>query len=288
LHDKERLGAISRIAKHGDPDRYLAALFAPSPARAQLLALIAFNVELARIGELVSEPELGEIRLQWRREALDRAADGEAARGEATRGEATGNPVADAVGALLQNHPHLRATLDRLIDARSFDVAVKLMPDWPALERYLNDTAGAMFAASAGILGSSGQGLEAAANAGGTAYGLTGLMRALPIHAARGRVDLPADALARHGSSSEQVLAGEMTKDLVALLAELRGIVRDKLAEALRHVRHLGPEGRAAFLPLCLVEPYLSALACEDHAALRQVAGINPLYRLWRMTTWRA
>jgi phytoene synthase len=277
------LGAISRIAKHGDPDRYLAALFAPSPARAQLLALIAFNVELARVGELVSEPELGEIRLQWWREALDRAADS-----EATRGEATGNPVADAVGILVQSHPHLRATLERLIDARSFDVAVKLMPDWPALERYLNDTAGAMFAASADILGPPGQGLEAAANAGGTAYGLTGLMRALPVHAAAGRVDLPADALARHGTSPQQVLAGEMTEGLVALLAELRGIVRDKFTEALRHVRHLGPEGRIAFLPLCLVEPYLSALARKDHAALRQVAGINPLYRLWRMTTWRA
>ena len=278
MHDRERLGTISRIAKHGDPDRYLAALFAPWPARAQLLALIAFNVELARIGELVSEPELGEIRLQWWREALDRAAEG----------EATGNPVADAVGALLQSHPHLRATFTRLIDARSFDVAVKLMPDWPVLERYLNDTAGAMFAASADILGSPGQGLEAAAQAGGTAYGLTGLMRALPVHAAAGRVDLPADALARHGTSPEQVLAGEMTEGLVALLAEFRGIVRDKLTEALRDVRHLGPEGRMAFLPLCLVEPYLSALAREDHAALRQVAGINPLYRLWRMATWRA
>jgi phytoene synthase len=274
LHDPERLGAISRIARNGDPDRYLAALFASSSARAQLLTLIAFNVELARIGELVSEPGLGEIRLQWWRDA--------------TCGEATGNPVAEAVGMLLRSRPHLRATVDRLIDARSFDVAVKLMPDWPALERYLNDTAGAMFTASADILGSTGQGLAAAAKEGGTAYGLTGLMRALPVHAAAGRVDLPADALARHGTSPERVLAGEMTEGLVALLAELRGIVRDKLTDASRHVRHLGPEVRTAFLPLCLVEPYLSALARADHAALRQVAGINPLYRLWRVATWQA
>jgi phytoene synthase len=41
-----------------------------------------------------------------------------------------------------------------------------------------------------------------------------------------------------------------------------------------------------AFLPLALVDPYLSALQRVD--PLRQVADINPLTRLWRLATWRA
>jgi 15-cis-phytoene synthase len=287
LQDRERLGAIDRIAKQGDADRYVAALFVPPSARPHLLALIAFNVELARIGELVSEPALGEIRLQWWRDALDRAARGNAARGEATRGEETGNPVADAIGTLLQAYPHLRATLECLVDARRFDVAVKIMPDWPALQAYVDDTAGAMFVAAAGLLADGVDGAETAARAGGLAYGLTGLMRALPVHAARGRLDLPADALCRHGTTPEQVLAGEMTPGLADLLAELRRQARDKLDEASRHVQDLDPMAGTAFLPLSLVEPYLSALAHERHDALHQIAAINPLYRLWRMATWR-
>ena len=41
---------------------------------------------------------------------------------------------------------------------------------------------------------------------------------------------------------------------------------------------------RKAFLPLALVDPYLSALRKVD--PLRQVAEINPLYRLWRLSTF--
>ena len=78
MHEAERGDTVRRIAKSGDPDRSLAASFAPREARADLFALIAFNVELARIAEIVTEPGLGAIRLQWWREAIDRAAKGEA------------------------------------------------------------------------------------------------------------------------------------------------------------------------------------------------------------------
>ena len=58
-------------ARSGEPDRYLAALLAPPAARADLLALAAFASELARVPSLVTrEPTMGEIRLQWWRDAL--------------------------------------------------------------------------------------------------------------------------------------------------------------------------------------------------------------------------
>ena len=53
-----------------DRDRYLAALFARSGPRADLLALYAFNLELAKIRELVREPMMGLIRLQWWRDCI--------------------------------------------------------------------------------------------------------------------------------------------------------------------------------------------------------------------------
>ncbi len=214
----------------------------------------------------MSEPTLGEIRLAWWREALSRAA----------QGESTGQPVADAMGALLRAHPQLRPTLERLIDARRFDVAVKIMPDEAALKAYIDDTAGAMFAAAAELLGAKGEGVRTVARAGGLAYGLTGLMRALPVHAAQGRIDLPADRLRRHGTSPEQILAGEMSEGLAALLGEFRAEARASLREALRAMRDLAPAARTAFLPLALVEPYLAALARETRDALHEVAEHQP------------
>ena len=56
-----------------DPDRYFSALFAPAPARPLLLALYAFNHEVARVAETVREPMLGAIRLEWWRETVEGA-----------------------------------------------------------------------------------------------------------------------------------------------------------------------------------------------------------------------
>lgn len=278
MHDAERGDTVRRIARSGDPDRALAALFAPRAVRADLFALYAFNVELARIAEQVSEPGLGAIRLQWWREALERAA----------KGEATGHPVADALGATLTQRKLSPKRIEALIDARAFDVATKIMPDWNALEAYLGDTAGALFALSAESLGAGGPSLAPAASQAGLAYGLTGLMRALPVHAASGRVYLPADALMRHGTSPGRLLPGETSEGLLALLAELRRKARDAMDEACRHVGGLDASAQTAFLPLCLVDPYLAALEKSGRDPLRGIADINPLYRLWRMATWRS
>ncbi len=277
MHEAERGDTLRRIARSGDPDRSLAALFAPHPARADLFALIAFNVELARIAEQVSEPGLGAIRLQWWREAVERAA----------KGEAMGHPVADAIGAALRRQKLSRARIDALIDARSFDVDTKIMPDWAALEAYLLATAGGLFALGAECLGAPSTSLELAASQAGRAYGLTGLMRALPVHAASGRVYLPADDLIRHGTSPEAVLAGETSEGLCAVLAELRGKAKDALGEAGRQVAGLDANARAAFRPLCLVDPYLAALEKAARNPLREIAEINPLTRFWRMARWR-
>ena len=56
-----------------------------------------------------------------------------------------GHPVADAVGSVARRYALSRDSLAGLIDARSFDVAVKIMPDTPALDDYLGNTAGALF-----------------------------------------------------------------------------------------------------------------------------------------------
>ncbi len=75
------------LVREGDRDRFFATLFAPADKRPHLFALYAFNLEIARIRDSISEPALGEIRLQWWRDTLQ---------GEA-RGNVRGNPVAAAL-----------------------------------------------------------------------------------------------------------------------------------------------------------------------------------------------
>jgi phytoene/squalene synthetase len=69
------------LVRGADRDRFLAALFAPEPARTGLLALLAFDHELARTRTVTREPMLARIRLEWWREAVAEAAGS----GSATR-----------------------------------------------------------------------------------------------------------------------------------------------------------------------------------------------------------
>ena len=70
------MDALENIVRTSDPDRYIAALFAPAEKRAHLFALYALNHELGHIAEAVREPMMAEIRLQWWRDALAEARAG--------------------------------------------------------------------------------------------------------------------------------------------------------------------------------------------------------------------
>lgn len=270
--------AVRRNARDADPDRAIATLFAPSDVRDDLFALFAFNGELARIADQVSEPGLGAIRLQWWRDAIELVASG----------ELTGNPVADAFGEVLARRALSRERIAGLIDARTFDVGETVMPDTRTLDAYLFDTTGGLFALAADIVGAEGEKRDVVAETGGRAYGLVRVMRSLPMLAVKGRTYLAADALERHGSSPQAIFAGESSEGIKALLSEMRSEARAALKEAQFHLfgeglagSGLNEAGRIAFLPLCLVEPYLAALT-RVRDPLHDIARINPLTRLWR------
>src|SRR3979409_1401282 len=67
------LYVLDRV-RSAERDRFLGALFAPEPVRSDLLALLAFDHELARTRSVTREPMLARIRLEWWREAVTEAA----------------------------------------------------------------------------------------------------------------------------------------------------------------------------------------------------------------------
>ncbi len=103
-----RLAASVRDA---DPDRYFSALFAPAPLRPSLLALYAFNAEVARVAESVREPMLGAIRLEWWRETAEGA----------SKGTPRNHDVARGLVTLFSAGKIALADLEALVAARAFD-----------------------------------------------------------------------------------------------------------------------------------------------------------------------
>ncbi len=277
---KEAYDYCDELLKTHDLDRWLAALFAPWPKRRHLHALYAFNLEVARIRELVSDPMPGEIRYQWWRDALE---------GEA-RGDVVAYPVAHALLDTVKQFGLPRQALTNLVDARTFDLYDDPMPGLRQLEGYCGETSSALIRLASLILngGRDPGGAEAAGHAG-LAYAITGLLRALPWHAARGQVYLPLDILKEAGSSREELLAGRMTPTLSAALAHMRSIARDHLAAAEKGIPAVLRDARPAFLPIALVEPYLTAMEAPGFDPYKQVAEVAQWKRQWRLwwAGWR-
>lgn len=102
-------GYCRALIAGADEDFHLSLNYAPAPARPRLAALFAFLIELRRIPATVSEAPLGEIRLQWHREALDEIVAG---------GRPRAHPVIEALAAS-GAAPGAREALEALIDARA-------------------------------------------------------------------------------------------------------------------------------------------------------------------------
>jgi phytoene synthase len=263
------------VRRH-DPARYIAALLAPPPLHDALLAVYAFNVELSHIAGQVREPQLGEIRLQWWRDAITSA------------GESSGHPVTVAISAVRDAYDLPQDRLQAMIDARSFDIAREPMPTMDALAAYLRATTGAVFALAGRICAphAAQQHLDAAASHAAMAHGLTGLMRSLPLHASRGQMFLPADHLTKHGVNAHDVLSGKDSPELRDALQALRKTAFTELAAFSKTFADMSRATLPAFLPLALVKPQLRALAAPRHRPLCDVAEVYPLRRVWSI--WRA
>lgn len=241
------------IRRH-DPDRWLTALFAPETRRPGLFALYAFNLELARIAENVSEPLLGDIRLQWWRDALAECAP------ESPRA----HPVAHALRERVVPAGVKPESLIALVEARTVDLEPAPPPTLEALCAYADATSGAVMRLALQVLGVES---DAAAREAGIAYALVGLLRALPHLHARGKVCLPRDVLDSVGLTADEVVN---TRDRTAVRRAI-AVVADAVAVHLARAQSLARAApRAAWpalLPARLARLYLRRL---------QVAGFEP------------
>jgi|SRR5579863_2364948 len=260
----------AELVRTADRDRYLAALFAPAQHRDALFALYAFNVEVGRVREVAREALPGEIRLQWWREVLS----GE--RG----GEAKANPVAAALLHSIERYRLAADKLTELIEARRFDLYDEPMAGIAVVEAYAKATSSTVIGLAAQILGVDA---EPAAQPAGIAYGITRLLRAFPLHAARHQLYVPTALLERHGVDAHKIFAGQSSPGLNAALAELRSLAHCHLAATREPLMALPRAAHPAFLSVALVRPWLDR---SDHCDAFEPTEISPWRRQWLI--WRA
>jgi phytoene synthase len=258
------MNTIEDTIRRADPDRYHAALFAPGGKRAHLFTLTAFNHELARIAETVREPMMGAIRLQWWRETVESAHEGKPRE----------HDVARALADLFAQTKLPVGLFIAMIDAREDDAAAIEFEDLAALEAWCDATNGNLVRLASRVLGESGH--DDLARQAGIAHALSGILRAIPFHAARGKVYLPNDFLEAAGTSRADIIATHSGKKLGPVIARITEAARMHLASA----RTLPKPGKSlpAFLPAAATPLYLKRVMRPGFDAFHDSTDI-PLFR---------
>jgi 15-cis-phytoene synthase len=267
------------LVRDHDFARYASTLFVPVAERRALLALYAFNVEIVRVRDQVSQPLPGEIRLQWWTDML----------AGQVHGSAEGNPVAAELLIAIRNYNLPVQPLSRLVEEHQFDLYNDPMPTMAALEGYLSETCSALFALAAQVGARPSAAIDHLARHAGLAQGIVQVIASLPRDAAHRQLFVPQQLLERHGSTIEEVFAGKETPKLRAVLDQLTGEARQHIATASSLLAEVPASARPMFLPLALARRNLARLSRADRSPFLPppTSRLRTLWTLWRASRSR-
>jgi phytoene synthase len=217
---------------------------------------------------------MGAIRLQWWRETIESAKDG----------KPRDHDLARALADMFAAHDLPLDLFDAMIDAREMDAAETSFADLKALEDYADATGGNLMRLASRVLGLASDDL---AREAGIAHALTGLLRAIPFHAARRTVTLPADLLATAGTSRDDILATHSGQKLGPVIARIADAARGHLIKA--HVLPKPGAALPAFLPAATAPLYLKRMTAPDFDSFHDAVEVPLFRRQFAMlrATWR-
>ena len=256
-------GEVRRAARDLAYDDYLAALLAPGAQQADFLAIAALMGELARIPLHVTDAALGEIRLQWWRDAL--AADGP-----------SGHPVADAVRAMQPRLPvPVGDFIAPVLEARAAELYAEPFATRAAFDAYVMSPELAAMRLRAALLGLQPVTDTAIEEEAARTLGLVRAAARMPYLFAKGRTPLCADQFGDGATIDDGDLRSAMAH-LVDEAATAWAALRPRL-------RRISLDLRRVIVPVALAGPYLRAIQSVGRDLVRDVAEPSPLERILRL-----
>jgi len=205
----------------------------------------------------VTEPIIGQIRLQWWRDAIEGI----------YAGKVLPHPLVQGLADAIARHALEASCFERLIAAREQDLAEEGPADLAALVDYTEATAGSLALLALQILGVRDAKAEKAGRALGIAWGLVGLLRAVPFHASQRRLYLPRDLLQAGGAKTGRLFDRGPG-------AGIEPVVREVAEAAERHLALARKEGRG--LPRAALPVLLQARLADIHLAALRRAKYDP------------
>jgi len=242
----EKLGYCGELVRKYDSDRFLISLVMPPGKRGALWALFAFNHEIAKTREVVTETTLGLIRLQWWRDAIERIYE---------QGAALQNEILPDLAQAVNECDLPRSWFFTMTYGREFDLENVLPASLEGLEKYAEYTHTPLVLLALKVLGQIEK--DEVVTAIAAAYTMTGLMRAVPFYAMQQRCMMPADLMGRYAVSERALYALKPE-------AGLREVVKAVAERSQALLAAAKPRGK-----------FLRAMAAVAGLYLKQIKGMD-------------
>jgi NADH dehydrogenase [ubiquinone] 1 alpha subcomplex assembly factor 6 len=257
-----------------DSDRFLTVLFAPSHARSALFTLYAFNLEIAKIHESVSEPILAQMRFQWWRDALDGIFNT----------ELPPHPIATPLQRVVRDYELRRDYFDALIEARAVDIAESPPEDLKDFIRYGAETTVPLVLLALDILGPADEHVQSVARNAATAWAMTGLMRALPFNLRKRRNYLPATIMAEFDVDTQSLGELRPSPGLAGVIQSISKAAESKLAAVRQERGTVRKELLSPLLIAPLARQYNRRFAQAAYNIFDPTFVEAPPLRAWNLT----
>ena len=203
-------------------DAYVVSLFAPVEKRSALWAIHAFNHEIAKVRETVSEAMLGEIRLQWWLDAIE----------EIYKGKPRQHQIVQALARAHERWGLDREELQTLIMGRMNDLKNKPFANVEDLFAYIDKTVTPLNRLALKVLEApENENNALAVSTASLSYGIAGLLRAAPYFFKQNRNFLPVDLMVEAGLSERTLLSLRPSPELSKIIARLGEIAFLRLNE---------------------------------------------------------
>jgi phytoene synthase len=278
VEEHEQDQYIVNEARRYDYDRWLTALFAPAAAREAIFTLLAFNAEIARIRETVSEPLLGEIRLQWWREALEKIANGD------TPPE---HPVVSGLAGVIGSYGLPIAEFRQMVDARAADldaVPFRTKEDWLA---YADATGGLLAGLIFRLWGDETDAGLAVARHTGQAYALAGMIRSIPYHVRQDVLHIPGEMIEAKGLTADNLLIRDNREIFFAIVHDLGVLARDQQRAAAQQVKARPRSERPYYRLSSLTSLYLRRLEKAGYDPAHPALDVGAVRKIIALATGR-
>ena len=259
---------------------YYSFLFLPPERRRAITALYAFCREVDDVVDEVSDPAVARTKLAWWRREID-----------ATFAGAPEHPVGKALAPVVRDFGLPREQLQTVIDGMAMDLDQSRYVDFPALELYCHRVAGVVGTLSARIFGYREPATERYARDLGIAFQLTNIIRDVGEDAARGRIYLPQDELARFGVAAAALLTREGGPGFASLMAHQVARAREWYARALGALPAVDRRSQRTGLAMAAIyRALLDEIERDGYRVLDRRIALTPLRKFtiaWR-TAFRA